>query len=108
VTRPAITMSRGFDTCVDSYGEGVAKPAYQYRHQRARAALLADDPCCAHCGRRIATVADHEPALTLHRHVPDSGCCYLVPSCRPCSDRQGGRLSRRGRLAPWQGNSVQW
>lgn len=87
--------------------EVMAKPPYRYAHERARAVLLADEPPCVHCGERVAAVADHQPPLSQHRHIEGSRCCTRVPSCRPCSDRQGGRLGRR-RFATWRGNSVTW
>jgi hypothetical protein len=76
----------------------VAKPAYQYQHQQARLRLLADDPPCAHCGAPGATIADHQPPLSLHPHTDGAGCCELVPSCQACSLRQAGELG--GLLTP--------
>lgn len=63
-------------------------PAYD----RARRMLLAGGPVCAHCRRRRATEADHQPPLAMHRHVNGSGCCALVPSCGPCQREQAARL----------------
>jgi hypothetical protein len=76
----------------------VVRPAYGYRHQLARVALLEANPWCEHCGAP-ANVADHQPPLSLHEHVEASGCCVLVPSCTPCSRRQGGVLAQFRRAA---------
>ena len=53
---------------------------------------------------RPATRADHQPPLSLHEHIEDSGCCILVPSCLACERKQAGLLggsvqARRDRLA---------
>lgn len=66
---------------------------YDHHHAKARVELLANDPWCAHCGNP-AEIADHQPPLALHDHVRGSGCCVLVPSCRPCSLRQAGQVSK--------------
>lgn len=71
----------------------MARPAYGHQHQVARKALLEANPWCVHCGAP-ADVADHQPPLALHDHVEGSGCCELVPSCTPCSRKQGGHLAQ--------------
>lgn len=74
-----------------------ATPAYR----KARAALLAPRPPCAHGCGRPATEADHQPPLSLHRHDPvRGGCCRLVPSCAPCARKQGAILAGRGARRP--------
>ncbi len=65
---------------------------YGHHHVRARAALLADNPPCAYCGD-VATVADHQPPVSMHEHLEGSGCCVYVPSCGRCSSMQGGMLA---------------
>lgn len=62
-------------------------------YHRQRTALLAssEGQFCIHCGAR-ATEADHQPPLSLHRHVPGTGCCRLVSSCFDCGRKQGGAL----------------
>lgn len=75
----------------------MSRPAYRYAHEQARRDLLASDPLCVHCPpgeANVATIADHQPPLSLHDHVDGSGCCVLVPSCRDCSYRQAGELGR--------------
>jgi hypothetical protein len=42
-------------------------------------------------------VLDHQPPLALHFHVEGTGCCVGVPSCKPCSDKQGGELAWRSK-----------
>lgn len=77
--------------------------AYARQHQDARARLLAGNPPCWVCGEP-ATIADHEPPLTTHRHLGEGkGCCTLVPHCARCSSVQGGILRRTGLVppAPW-------
>lgn len=59
---------------------------------RGRAELLGQ-PCVHNCGRP-ASVADHQPPLSLHQHVEGSGCCVLMPSCAKCSVEQGGLIAR--------------
>jgi hypothetical protein len=71
----------------------MVKPQYWWAHQRARKRLLAANPWCAYCGGP-ATVADHQPPISLHHQI-GTGCCVLVPSCARCSVRQGGYLTRR-------------
>jgi hypothetical protein len=71
----------------------VARPAYNYQHELERRVMLEANPWCLHCGAP-ANVADHQPPLSLHEHVPGSGCCVLVPSCTPCSRKQGGHLAQ--------------
>ena len=61
-------------------------------YRRARARLLAGRPDCAHGCGNPATEADHQPPLSLHTHVDDSGCCRLVPSCAGHARRQGAIL----------------
>lgn len=76
-------------------GASQANRAGHYRrggYERARRELLEGGPPCLHCGRAVATEADHQPSLALHEHVPGSGCCVLVPSCAPCARQQGGQL----------------
>lgn len=70
----------------------MSKPGYGGGYREARRDLLARDPICVHCGG-VATTADHQPPLALHAHVDGSGCCTLVPSCRPCAQKQSGALS---------------
>ena len=76
------------------------KPGYSGTHVRAREQLLASDPLCIHCGDEVATVADHQPPLSQHVHQEGTGCCERVPSCRPCSDKQGGELGGGAKRAP--------
>ena len=49
------------------------KPGYGTGYDRTRKAMLAESPWCAHHlarGMRVpATEADHQPPLSLHRHV---------------------------------------
>lgn len=68
-------------------------------YERQRRELLRDHPPCIHRGPRCAgtaTEADHVPPLSLHDHVPGSGCCVLAPSCGPCARQQGGLLGGIG------------
>ena len=78
-----------------------------HMHSRHRAALLADDPLCAWCGVNRADVLDHCPPLTLF-------CSYSawlsaggieIPSCKPCSDSQGGKHNQHAKHAV---NSRAW
>jgi hypothetical protein len=70
-------------------------PAYQ----KARAAILAGNPICAHINcTRPASEADHQPPLSRHRHRNGSGCCRLLPSCGPCQRRQAIDLAN-GKMA---------
>lgn len=78
----------------------MARPAYGYRHQQAKAAIIAAGIVCVHCGERQATVPDHDPPLSRHVHVNGSGCCRYLPSCAPCSAKQGGQLASRPAPAP--------
>lgn len=77
-----------------------SKQAYGYSHQKARAALLADDPLCVHCEAEgadvieVATVADHQPPLALHDHDEGTGCCEYVPSCSRHSYEQAGQVAQ--------------
>ena len=68
---------------------------YGKEFQRERSRILAGGARCSYCGD-VASVADHHPPITRHEHVAIGICCRLVPSCRDCSDAQGGRL-RHGR-----------
>jgi len=68
---------------------------YSSDHQSDRLALLERDPYCVHCGA-VATVADHQPPISLHDHVRGTGCCSLVASCATCSSKQGAQLSQEG------------
>ena len=65
------------------------KAGYGWGYQKARKELLAGGELCAHCGRRPASEADHQPPLSLHHHVAGTGCCELVPSCWRCAREQG-------------------
>ena len=62
---------------------------YTPGYERARAVLLASSPICVHCRVAVATEADHQPPVALHRHVDGASCCVLVPSCGPCARTQG-------------------
>jgi hypothetical protein len=53
-------------------------------HTVARKRLLAAHPWCAYCGGP-ATVADHQPPISLHHHQTGTDCCTLIPSCARCS-----------------------
>jgi hypothetical protein len=48
--------------------------------------------CWQGCGRP-ATTRDHVPAIALHHHVEGSGCCQVLPACRPCNSRDGQRIT---------------
>src|SRR5262245_3973135 len=72
---------------------------YGSGYQRARANLLSTPAKCAHCQRRAATEADHDPPLAAHTHIEGTGCCRLIPSCHDCARRQGG-LIRAGKWRP--------
>ena len=78
--------------------------AYDHSHKVSRQKMLEGDPLCVHCGVHPATVADHNPPLviwdTQNPGVPWEG--EYLPSCRPCSNRQGGELGSR-RLMEQQG-----
>lgn len=63
-------------------------------YQRERAAILADDPLCVHCGTNPADSADHQPPIALHSHVDGTECCVLVPSCMACQRTQAGQVSK--------------
>jgi hypothetical protein len=65
---------------------------YGAAHEARRRRLLGPGVACVHCGQLGADVADHQPPLSLHAHVAGSGCCISVPSCTPCSVKQGGML----------------
>ncbi len=64
---------------------------YGSAYRQRRAELLAAQPWCVYCGEP-ATIADHDPPLSQHRHQSGVGCCRLVASCRRCSLRQAGEL----------------
>lgn len=78
---------------------------YGPAHQRARRQLLARPRLCVHCWAEQATVADHDPPLSLHAHREGSGCCRYQPSCATCSAKQGKALqgAATARLAPVDG-----
>lgn len=71
---------------------------YGPRYERERRVLLAGNPTCAHCRRRRASQADHQPPLALHTHINGSGCCTLVPICARCHAEQAARLGAGERL----------
>jgi hypothetical protein len=86
----------------------VTKPQYGRSFQVRRSAILADAPPCTYCPNP-ATIADHVPPVALHAHTgDDAGCCVLVPSCKPCSDRQGQevRALRQQLQAEWAASGV--
>lgn len=62
-------------------------------------------PCA--CGNR-ALSPDHRPALALHRHVPGTGCCRLVPVCRRCQYAGGPRVAARRRVGRRPNASRAW
>jgi 5-methylcytosine-specific restriction endonuclease McrA len=65
----------------------VARPAYRTAAYRAlKARLEAEDVACLWCGRR-ASVPDHLIPVALGGTDDD-----LVPACRPCNAKRGGRL----------------
>lgn len=66
---------------------------YGPEYERAVKEIRKAGYVCVHCGQRRATSGDHYPPLSLHRHVPGTGCCRLLPSCTVCYRRQGGELS---------------
>ena len=74
----------------------VSSNPYGYAHQQRRKKILTPGSVCHMCGRP-ATSADHVPPLKLHDHVEGSGCCELLAACKPCQDRQGGKLRGRTR-----------
>lgn len=66
---------------------------FDAEYDRRRAALLkSPEPCqlriAGVCTHR-ATSLDHRPPISLHTHVPGSGCCRLVPSCLACNLKTG-------------------
>ena len=66
---------------------------YSAEYQQAKRVLQRERRLCVHCGQRIATVPDHQPPLSQHRHVRGTGCCRYLPSCWPCSCRQGAEIA---------------
>ena len=66
---------------------------YGYKHQKARAELLADRPPCVWCRDAIATEADHVPPLAAF--APGEWVGQYVPSCGPCNARRGGTFARQ-------------
>src|SRR5262245_44502137 len=83
-------------SCADCEGRLMAKWPYTKGYERARAALLAANPVCVHCGA-MATEADHQPPVALHVHIEGTGCCVLVPSCATCARRQGTPVAQAKR-----------
>lgn len=59
---------------------------YGYRHQKARADLLADNPLCAYCGVRRATHADHITPISRDRDNPNP---QYLPACDHCNLSKG-------------------
>jgi len=55
----------------------------------ARRRLGRGDVACAYGCGRAADSLDHVPALALHHHERDSGCCDIVPCCHTCNARRG-------------------
>lgn len=78
----------------------MGKPGYNGGYRREAQEMLRRSSVCVHCGVRPATEADHSPPLSLHRHVPGSGCCRLLPSCYQCARIQGGMLGGFPQPAP--------
>lgn len=88
--------------------------AYASAYQRHRKSLLTrnrhtNGGLCHYCWAREATVADHQPPLSEFFDYRDwEG--ELVPSCKPCSDSQGGRIgsARRRRRRTVNRQSRDW
>jgi hypothetical protein len=76
-----------------------SRSPYGAKYRRQRAQLLDPPVLCAHCQRRQATEADHDPPLAMHVHREGSGCCRLIPSCTQCN-REGGKMVALGRWRP--------
>ena len=74
--------------------------AYDSHYQRMRRRLLASGPRCAHCKRRRAQTADHQPPISRHVHRSGTGCCVLLPSCFDCMRLQAGALGGPRQPAP--------
>ena len=77
----------------------MGRPYGSGAYSSARVNLLRSSPICVHCGRSVATEADHSPPLSLHDHVEGTGCCVLLPSCASCARSQGAEIRNRG-IAP--------
>jgi hypothetical protein len=79
------------------------EPYWTGGYEQQRRELL-DSPAgqfCVHCGEP-ATEADHQPPLSLHRHISGTGCCQLVPSCFKCGREQGGQLWNATQMAMYE------
>jgi hypothetical protein len=70
---------------------------YDWRYQRERERLLASGPRCWWPGcDELATEADHDPPVKLHKHKgTGAGCCRLQPSCSRHQRVQGGMIRAR-------------
>lgn len=66
-----------------------ARPGYPPEYRRNRAIVLAGSPPCHWCGSPGADTADHVIAIA-HGGTHDVG--NLVPSCRSCNSRRGGKI----------------
>ena len=74
----------------------------EYRKQRAR--LLKGNPLCHWCRERVATTADHVPALA---EFPDPALWVgvLVPACLKCNSSRGQRLAQARKVKPKRSRS---
>lgn len=89
----------------------MTRPYAEAEYRAALVVLGAGEHRCWHGCGRVATSPDHVPALADHRHVAGSGCCRLLPSCRPCQHRTGaatGNRRRRGRTVARLGPGSGW
>ena len=81
----------------------MAKPHYnERRYRNARAWLTAhpDTRCWYHGCTAPATTIDHVPAIVEHTHRPNTGCCRLLPACRPHNCGHGARIGNAKRTEP--------
>lgn len=79
-------------------GKTTTQRGYGWKHQKARKALLNDEPLCRECTKHkrvnIATIADHIVPLA---EGGAQGRANLQPLCTDCSNAKTLREAKRGR-----------